>query len=227
MGVHDGHRERMKESFKKGGFDAMSDINALEMLLYYAIPRKDTNVIAHALLARFGSLTKVFDASIPELCEVDGVGESCAVLLNMVPQIVKKSMVSDTEKIVYIRNSKEAGDYLVPRFAFERDEVALVLFLDTHNRIICCKEVSRGVVNSVSIDHRKIAEMALKNKATSVVLAHNHPDAYALPSAADNAVTENLYRILNTVGVTLKDHIIVSGKDYISYSDSGAIRYFR
>lgn len=226
MGVHDGHRERMKESFKKGGLDAMSDVNALEVLLYYAIPRRDTNVIAHALLERFGSLTNVFDASIPELCEIDGVGENCAVLLNLVPQIIKKSMVSDTEKTVYIRNSKEAGAYLAPRFAFERDEVAIALFLDAHSRIISCKEISRGVVNSVTIDPRKIAEIALKNKATSVVLAHNHPDSYALPSVADNAVTENLYRTLKAVDVTLKDHIIISGKDYISYSDSGAINYF-
>lgn len=223
MSVHDGHRERMKSSFKKNGLDSMNDVNALELLLFYAIPRRDTNVIAHALLDHFGSLSRVFSASIRELCAVEGVGENTAVLISMIPQLVRKSMVSDAEKITVIKNSKDAGKYLVPRFAFEQDEVALLVCLDSQKRVIGCFELGRGVVNKVSVDVRKVVELALRYKASSVILSHNHPDSFALPSLADTAMTEQIYRSLRLVGITLADHIIVSGKDYVSYLDSGML----
>ena len=223
MSVHDGHRERMKSSFKKNGLDSMNDVNALELLLFYAIPRRDTNVIAHALLDHFGSLSRVFSASIQELCAVEGVGENTAVLISMIPQLVRNSMVSDAEKITVIKNSKDAGKYLVPRFAFEQDEVALLVCLDSQKRVIGCFELGRGVVNKVSVDVRKVVELALRYKASSVILSHNHPDSFALPSLADTAMTEQLYRSLRLVGITLADHIIVSGEDYVSYLDSGML----
>lgn len=223
MSVHDGHRERMKSSFKKNGLDSMNDVNALELLLFYAIPRRDTNVIAHALLDHFGSLSRVFNASIQELCAVEGVGENTAVLISMIPQLIRKSRVSDAEKITVIKNSKDAGKYLVPRFAFEQDEVALLVCLDSQKRVIGCFELGRGVVNKVSVDVRKVVELALRYKASSVILSHNHPDSFALPSLADTAMTEQLYRSLRLVGITLADHIIVSGEDYVSYLDSGML----
>ena len=223
MSVHDGHRERMKSSFKKNGLDSMNDVNALELLLFYAIPRRDTNVIAHALLDHFGSLSRVFSASIQELCAVEGVGENTAVLISMIPQLVRKSMVSDAEKITVIKNSKDAGKYLVPRFAFEQDEVALLVCLDSQKRVIGCFELGRGVVNKVSVDVRKVVELALRYKASSVILSHNHPDSFALPSLADTAMTGQIYRSLRLVGITLADHIIVSGEDYVSYLDSGML----
>ncbi len=223
MSVHDGHRERMKSSFKKNGLDSMNDVNALELLLFYAIPRRDTNVIAHELLDHFGSLSRVFSASIQELCAVEGVGENTAVLISMIPQLVRKSMVSDAEKITVIKNSKDAGKYLVPRFAFEQDEVALLVCLDSQKRVIGCFELGRGVVNKVSVDVRKVVELALRYKASSVILSHNHPDSFALPSLADTAMTEQIYRSLRLVGITLADHIIVSGEDYVSYLDSGML----
>lgn len=223
MSVHDGHRERMKSSFKKNGLDSMNDVNALELLLFYAIPRRDTNVIAHALLDHFGSLSRVFSASIQELCAVEGVGENTAVLISMIPQLIRKSRVSDAEKITVIKNSKDAGKYLVPRFAFEQDEVALLVCLDSQKRVIGCFELGRGVVNKVSVDVRKVVELALRYKASSVILSHNHPDSFALPSLADTAMTEQLYRSLRLVGITLADHIIVSGEDYVSYLDSGML----
>lgn len=223
MSVHDGHRERMKSSFKKNGLDSMNDVNALELLLFYAIPRRDTNVIAHALLDHFGSLSRVFSASIQELCAVEGVGENTAVLISMIPQLVRKSKVSDAEKITVIKNSKDAGKYLVPRFAFEQDEVALLVCLDSQKRVIGCFELGRGVVNKVSVDVRKVVELALRYKASSVILSHNHPDSFALPSLADTAMTEQIYRSLRLVGITLADHVIVSGEDYVSYLDSGML----
>lgn len=223
MSEHDGHRERMKENFKKNGLDSLNDVNALELLLFYAIPRRNTNTIAHALLNRFGSLSRVFKASVRELCEVEGVGENTALLISMVPQIVRKSMILEGEKTSIIKSSKDAGAYLVPRFALEQDEVALLLCLDSRKRVIGCFELGRGVVNSVNINVRKVVELALRHKAGSVILAHNHPDSVALPSKADTEVTVQVYKSLKLVDIVLDDHIIVSGTDFISYLDSGML----
>lgn len=227
MSVHDGHRERMKESFKKIGLDGMNDVNALELLLFYAIPRKDTNVISHALLDRFGSLTGVFRASLKELCEVDGVGENTALLITMLPQMMRKCMVIDGERTTVIKCSKDAGKYFVPRFAYEQEEVALLVCLDSLKRVICCYELGRGVVNSVNVNVRKVVEVALNNKSCSVMLAHNHPDSIALPSMADRMMTEQIYKALKLVDIPLDDHIVVAGKEYISFRDSGMLSGIR
>lgn len=227
MSVHDGHRERMKETFKKNGLGGMNEVNALELLLFYAIPRRDTNIIAHALLDKFGSLTGVFSASIQELCQVEGVGENTALLITMIPQIMRKSMVVDAEKTTVIKNSKDAGKYFVPRFAYEQEELALLLCLDAMKRVICCYELGRGVVNSVNVNVRKVVEIALSSKSSSVILAHNHPNSVALPSMADRMMTEQIYKALRLVDIPLDDHIVVAGKDYISFQDSGMLTGIR
>ena len=201
----------------------MNEVNALELLLFYAIPRRDTNVISHALLDKFGTLSGVFKASFQELCQVDGVGENSALLITMLPQMMRKCMISDVEKTTVIRSSKDAGRYLVPRFAYEQEEVALLVCLDAMKRVICCYELGRGVVNSVNVSVRKVVEVALNNKATSVILAHNHPDAVALPSASDRMMTEQIYKSLRLVDIPLDDHLVISGKDYVSFRDSGML----
>lgn len=227
MSVHDGHRERMKETFKKSGLGGMNEVNALELLLFYAIPRRDTNVISHALLDKFGSLSGVFTATVQELCQVDGVGENTALLLTMIPQIMRKSMVVDGEKTTVIKSSKDAGKYFVPRFAYEQEELALLVCLDAMKRVICCHELGRGVVNSVNVNIRKVVEIALSSKSSSVILAHNHPNSVALPSMADRMMTEQIYKALRLVDIPLDDHIVVAGKDYISFQDSGMLSGIR
>ena len=227
MSVHDGHRERMKESFHSYGLEPMSDVNALEMLLFFAIPRRDTNELAHALLDAFGSLDGVFHASLEELKAVPGIGEHAATLLLLVPQIMKKSEVSKTREIVQIRSAREAAAYLMPRFLHEQDEVLLMLCLDVHNTIICCCEVSRGVVNSVEASARRIVEKALKAKSSSVIMAHNHPAGSAMPSREDDAFTKTLCDSFAAVGVKFLDHIIIAGKNYVSFSDRGLMVLYR
>lgn len=223
MSVHDGHRDRLRRRFLEHGLDNFNELNALELLLFYAIPRRDTNPIAHALLDRFGSLQGVFQASVQELCAVEGVGESAAALLTLTIQIVRRSLTAGADKIRYIRSAEDAGEYLLPRFFNERDEVLLLVCLDSQRRIISCQEMGRGVVNAVDTSIRKIAETALKAKASSVILSHNHPDGVALPSAEDDAVTRAAAKALMVLGIDLSDHIIVSGDDYISYRESNAL----
>ena len=223
MGVHDGHRDRLRQSYLEHGLMSMNDINALELLLFYAIPRRDTNEIAHRLLDRFGSLDDVFSAPAEELQEVEGIGENAAALLTLIPEIMKKSRVSKAREIRQIRSSDDAGAYLLPYFLNERDEVVYLLCLDTKRCVICCAEMGRGVVNSVDTGIRRIVEKALKVRASSVIIAHNHPDGIALPSREDEVFTRALYNALETVGIRLEDHIIAAEDDYTSMADTGLL----
>lgn len=224
MGIHDGHRERLRDSFRENGLSGFDAIRSLELLLQYAIPRKDTNPIAHALLDRFGSLQAVFDATERELCEVEGIGPHSAVLIRLIPQIMRKSAVDHAAELRYILSTADARDVLMPRFLYEQDELALLLCLDSQRRVIKCVELARGVVNSVNVDVRRILETALKLRASSVILAHNHPDGTARNSREDDLVTRQVYQALRTVGIQLTDHLIFSRDGVLSYNDSGALK---
>ena len=223
MGVHEGHRDRLRHSYLEHGLMSMTDINALELLLFYAIPRRDTNEIAHRLLDRFETLDGVCSASMEELQEVEGIGENAAALLTLIPEIMKKSRVSKAREIRQIRSSDDAGAFLLPYFLNEQDEVVYLLCLDTKRCVICCAEMGRGVVNSVDTGIRRIVEKALKARASSVIIAHNHPDGIALPSREDELFIRALYNALETVGIRLEDHIIVAEDDYTSMADTGLL----
>lgn len=223
MGVHEGHRSRMKARYRDHGLDNFNDVNVLELLLFYAIPRKDTNELAHALLDHFGSLDKVFEASVPELESVPGIGESTALLISLVPQITRRYMMAKGSCISTIASSVDAGNYLVPRLMFEKDEKALLLCLDAKKSVISCDSLGSGAVNAVNISVRKVVEIAVRNRASSVILAHNHPGGVALPSREDERITIEIASALKLVGIPLDDHIIVAGDDYVSFADSGMI----
>lgn len=227
MSVHDGHRDRLRERFLENGLDGFNDLNALELLLFYAIPRKDTNPIAHALLDKFGSLSAVLNASQQELTEVPGVGSSAAALIRLVPQMVKKSRVSKAKEIRFIRSASDAAAFLLPRFYGEQDELLLMLCLDSKHAVICCNEMGRGVVNAVDTSVRRVVETALKCKACSVIIAHNHPSGVALPSREDDFFTKQLYSSLRIIGIRLEDHLIFADEDYVSLADSGVMGLYK
>ena len=224
MGVHDGHRERLKSRFLEHGIDSFNDLNALELLLFYAIPRRDTNEIAHALLDRFGGLSGVFEASVPELTDVPGVGENAALLIKLVPQMMKKYELSKVGDMRTFRSSAQVAQFLIPRFLAEREELVLVLCLDSRSSMLCCQVLNRGVVNAVDISTRRLVELALKYKASGVVLAHNHPGGLAIPSNDDIQTTFRIAQALETVDLKLVDHFIFTDTDYVSLKVSG---YFR
>ena len=227
MGVHEGHRERMRERFFQHGLETFNEIEALEMLLYYAIPRKDTNPLAHALLDRFGSLDYVLSASEEELCEVPGISERTAALLMMVPQITQLSEVNRSNRIKDVTRTEDAVNFLIPRFRNQRREILLLLCLNSQKQITHVEVMNKGAVNYVTFDPRRVVEVALKRQAVSVIIAHNHPDGPALPSKEDDSATSQVYRALNTVGINLYDHIIIAGEDYASYRRSGALDLYR
>lgn len=225
MGVHDGHRERLKERYTAYGLDNFNDLNVLELLLFYAIPRRDTNAIAHALLDHFGSLDAVFDASLQELQAVDGVGANAASLITLIPEISKRCAVSRTRDVTLFTNSGAAGRYLQPRLGFEKAEKSLLLCLNPQKQLISCTEIASGVVDSVSLNVRLVVETALKNRASSVILAHNHPSGNAAPSRDDELLTKRVRDALQLVDISLDDHIIIAGQSWFSFRDSGLLLY--
>ena len=224
MGIHDGHREKKRQQFLQHGLDSFADHEVLELLLFYAIPRKDTNPIAHALMDRFGSLDAVLAAPVEELCQVKGVGESAAALLKLIPQVYRRSRIAAAERERVLNSSQRAGDYLLELFTGETAEVLYELCLDRKGKLLACRRVGEGGVSSINVDLRKIVENALLTGASGVILSHNHPSGIALPSADDCAATVRVKEALGTVGLVLVDHIVVADGDYVSMADSGQLR---
>lgn len=224
MGVHDGHRQRTKQRFLRYGLDSFDDVNVLELLLFYAAPRRDTNPVAHALLDRFGTLSGVLEASPAELERVAGVGEWAAALLTLIPAVSRRYMLDKTPRGEEISTPADAGRYFLPRFMYSREERVLALFLDARRHAIDCQELSRGVVNAAELSLRRLAELALETRSSSVILAHNHLSGLALPSAEDEAATRTARNALALVGVELEDHIVVAGCEYVSMKESGLLR---
>ncbi len=223
MGVHDGHRERMKSRFVEAGLEGFNDHNALEMLLFYAVPRKDTNELAHRLLKHFGSLAGVFEASYEELLQVDGIGENTATLLKLVPAVSQRYLMTKYLPEKTVKSSSDAGKYFVARFMYEVNEMAYALLLNSSNGVIACKQISSGIVNATEISIRMLVEIALKNNAAGVIIAHNHPGAQPFPSKEDEHSTELIRKALDLVDIKLLDHIIVGGKDYRSLTKMGVM----
>lgn len=219
MGIHDGHRKRLKDVFINSGASGLSDVNILELLLFYSVPRINTNPIAHALLDRFNTLDRVFDASFDELCTVEGVGPSTAVLIKLVPAMKARSEMIRSGRISTISNTGEAKAFFQPRLAFETEEVFAIVCLDSLKRVICFRELSRGVVNSVNVDIRKLAEIALGCRSSTVIVAHNHPDSNASPSSEDISCTQQIKNAFDMLGIPLIDHIIVSRESILSFAD--------
>ena len=196
-------------------------MQALELLLFYAIPQKDTNPIAHALLDRFGSLSQVLDADVEELKKVPGISGHAATLLRLVTDLARFYQVDSAQRTEVLTSLDACGHYLVPRFFGRKVETVFLLCLDAKCKVLCCREVGEGSVNAASISVRKVVETALSANATSVVLAHNHPSGVALPSADDVQTTRRIAAALSAVEVTLIDHIVVAEGDFISMTQSG------
>ena len=220
MGIHDGHRQRLKDEFvaRPGSFP---DHKVLELLLFYANPRSDTNETAHLLLERFGSLAGVLDADIAELTKVEKVGPHAAVLLKAVKEISGRYLHhrSSVEGVIY--TADDACRVLRPYFFGAKREMVFVLCADGKRKLLGVRQVGEGNVDAVEIIPRRVAEAALSLNAAGVILAHNHVSGLAFPSAADRAATAHLCQVLAGIGVELLDHLIFVDDDMVSLRDSG------
>lgn len=220
MGIHDGHREKMRRRFLETGLAGFADHEALELLLFYAIPRRDTNALAHVLLERYGSLGATLAAPVEDLQKVDGVGESAALLLRLVPMLTERSRARESAPVI-LNSTERAGEYLLHRFDGKKYELVYELCLDRKGKLLVSKLLTEGDVNGAELNIRKLVENALLANASAVILSHNHPSGVALPSGEDFATTDRVRMALEGVGIQLVDHIIVADGDFVSMRDSG------
>ncbi len=218
-GLHDGHRDRVRKRFEKDGMESFYDHQVLEMLLFYGIPRKDTNDIAHQLLNCFGSFSGVFDASIDALQDC-GISYNAAVLLKMIPEICAKYYQDKYEKNNQTNRLESIDEFLLPYFIGKNEEQVMLLLLDTSGKQVFFGVVSKGTKMASDVNLRKILELSVQHKANGAILAHNHPSGEALPSERDLMMTEKLCRMLRPVGVRLVDHYIIAGMKAFSMSES-------
>lgn len=214
--LHAGHRQRLLNSYLRNGLDGLSDVEVLELLLGYAIPRQDVNPLARTLLREFGDMHRVLNAPISQLVMVPGIGERTAVLIRLVSELWSKSENGRFNKHIILRSIGEIGAYLAPRSIGLHEERAWLLSLDAKCKVIECRELCQGAVNAINLPFRKLVETAILAKATSVVLAHSHTSGTMIPSLADLEYTRDAYRALLLVDVHLVDHYILSDGHYLS-----------
>ncbi|NLW78431.1 MAG: DNA repair protein RadC [Ruminococcaceae bacterium] len=224
MGVHDGHRDRLRDRFLKYGLSSFEEHNALELLLFYAIPRSDTNELAHRLIDQFGSFSAVMDAPLEELMQVKGMGYKSAVLIKTVPEMGAYYLDNKTRPGIILDSTEAAGKFFIPKFVGKVREEVYLAALDDKRKVLRCVRLSEeGIVNAVRITIKRIVTEAVNANATSVVMAHNHPGGVALPSISDKQITYQAYQALHYISVQLIDHIIVADDDFVSMADSGYI----
>ncbi|MFT5259811.1 MAG: DNA repair protein RadC [Saprospiraceae bacterium] len=222
-----GRRQRLRDRYIHSGLSELHDHEVLELLLYYALVRADTNRIAHALIKRFGDLSAVLDAGVEGLQQVSGVGEQAAVLISMQPSLSRRYLHDRVKREQPILNSSASvAEYLKPLFIGRRTEVFYLLCLDSRLRVTFPALVSRGTVKDAYVHPRKVVELALRHQASSVILAHNHPSGHLQASDQDKVLTKQLVQALGLIDIPVLDHIIVADNQTLSFAESSIMPTF-
>lgn len=217
---HTGHRKRLKKKFIENGLDVFEPHEALELYLFYAIPRKDTNPLAHRLLDKYGSISAVCDAPLDELENEFGLSQSASVLLKLLPQM---SRLYNESRMSYDKpiDIEKVGEMFAAKFIGRTSEETALMLGDAKGKMIYFDIVAKGSLTATEMPVRRIVDLALRKNAKTAFLGHNHPSGTALPSPGDLEATELLKETLGAIGVNLVDHIIVTSEDYVSLRESG------
>lgn len=217
-----GHYKRLRKRFIKSGLDGFHDYEVLELLLTFVISRKDTKPIAKDLLVKFKTLVGVFSADPEELQEIKGVGERTAVYLNLLNDTLGFVFEEKarTEEIQFAK-TEQLFEYFKATIGNKKNEVMRAVYLDSQNRLIHAENLSEGTVAEAVAFPRKIVEGALKYRAVSVIIAHNHPGGVGEPSDNDDKITEQIKNALQTVNISLQDHLVIAEDEYFSYRKTG------
>ena len=221
MSSHEGHRQRLKNRFRREGLENFEEVYVLELLLFYCVPRRDTRPLAEALLEQYGSLSQVLEAPAKELEKIPGIGAEVSTFLGLITAAGRYYLVNRSSNNVILSTTEKCGTYLQNYFYGLQNEQVYLLCLDAKCKVLWCGKVADGSVNSAAVSSRKIVEMALRVNATTVVLAHNHPSGLAIPSPEDVLTTRRVGVALQAVEITLADHIIVAEGDFVSLAQSG------
>ena len=221
--IHAGHRERLREKIEKVGIDNIPPHEVLEYLLFLCIPRKDTNVLAHELINKFGSFSAVLEADVSELEKVKGISHYTALFINSLPAITRYYFKDRWSQRPTLNDYIVLGQYLCDLFAGEKNEAFYVLSLDSACGLIKTDLIYRGTINETPINPRKVVELVIKNNAAAVVLSHNHPGGNMAASETDIAITKVLVETLTVLSVEVIDHIIVCGNKFSGMKRKGQL----
>ncbi len=215
--LHQGHRDRLRNEFlSHTDSSAIPEHKLLEMLLFYGIPRQDTNPLAHTLINTFGSFSAVFEADVTDLAAVKGMTKNAAVLIKLMLPIAKAYIKNKSNESAPLKTREEIGNFILTEYFGVSVERCSLLCLNHTGKVLSFDILAEGSIDSVGISIRSVIERVVQTGATSVVLAHNHPGGIALPSPADVSMTVALSNALKAVSVNFCDHIIISDNDYIS-----------
>ncbi|MCQ2478469.1 MAG: hypothetical protein MJ091_04565 [Clostridia bacterium] len=224
--LHAGHRERVRKEFLENGYDdAVPAHKLLEHLLFYAIPRCDTNEIAHRLIDKFGDLSGVIDAPVSEIVKVEGVGENAATLIKLILPVARRYNVEKTSGKINFPSLSLADDYIQKQYLGFTTERLGILGLNSVGDKTVFKFLSEGDISTVGVSVRDIVKAAIDSNSTAVILCHNHPSNNCLPSSADIEITKNVFTALKQIGICLADHVIVGVNDYVSLYQSQKYHY--
>jgi DNA repair protein RadC len=215
--LYSGHRARLRERFRQSGGEALPDYELLELVLFRAIPRRDTKDLAKRLLARFGSFAEVVNASDQRLKEVTGVGESVVTELRLIRAAALRFMRSEIVSMPVLSSWTQVLDYLRAVQGFEHREIFRVLFLDKRNKLIADEVQGQGTVDHTPVYVREVVKRALELSSTAIILVHNHPSGDPTPSRADIDMTRMIIEAARPLGVLVHDHVIVGRSGVASF----------
>lgn len=214
-----GHRERLRQRFMQAGFAGFHDYEVLEFLLTFIFRQQDVKPLAKALISAFGSFSKVLDASVTDLLRVPGIGPTAAINLSAFRGVLTYYFQDATETGKYsITRMSELVQFLRAQIGHRENEVLFAIFLNASNEVLGSKELGEGTVAQAAAFPRRIVEEALLLRATSLILAHNHPGGVPEPSEADLMITQEIARALAIVDVSLQDHVILASNEYYSFN---------
>ncbi len=219
--LHTGHRKRVIKKYMEHGLDSFAEHEVLEIMLFFSVPRIDTNPLAHRLINEFGSLQNVLSATAEDLKRVEGVGDNTATLISLFRAIREYQNTHLFQKSVKFNETAEFGMFCVEYFSAHIEESAIMLALDPRSRLKKVSVISKGTINETYFNVSKIVKDALNLRATGIIIAHNHPDGSLQPSSSDVILTKDLRELLANVHIDLVDHIICNDKYFTSFRERG------
>ncbi len=226
MGRHDhsGHRARVRQRYNESGIDGFAAHELVELLLFYGIPRRDTNPLAHRLIKAFGSVSGVLNADRTMLMEVEGMTENAAVLLRLVGDLKRYCALEEQPTGKIMHKTGDFVNYLLPRFDGLSVEEVWMISLDILHRVIGVHRIGNGTPMMADVNARDVLRFALADNAPYVVIAHNHPSGIAIPSQADLDMTAGLAKTLKAISIELIDHLIFGlDNDCVSFRETPSI----
>lgn len=221
---HEGHRERVRARFMRDGLEGFAPHEVLEFLLFFAIPRRNVNPLAHRLLNHFGSVWAVLNTPAEQLTQVPGIGAQSATLLASIAAAYRFAERDKLGERPIVNNYREAKNYCAHLFSATREEVLYVICLDAQGRVLRAVPAITGTIDEIAIYPRTIVGLAIRHNAHSVVLAHNHPSGIKDPSDADIRTTEMLREALGSVDIEVLDHIIYADGECTSMAQWQQLR---